>query len=139
MSRSAVIPGNTPNTSYWPTVRAQQSIAYLIALARARLRLRARAVEVSFDCRFERAIQLSCRQNAVVFDPRLPGGSAAGKIIAYKISVNGDTQELIGSVTIGCAVGTHSSVVYHTRHANLCERLCEWLSGLYRDGPSGRR
>jgi hypothetical protein len=104
-------PGNTPATSYWPTVRAQQSIAYLIALARARLRLRSRAVEVSFDCRFERAIQLSCRQNAVVFDPRLPGGSAAGKIIAYKISINGDTQELIGNVTIGCAVGQHSSVV----------------------------
>jgi hypothetical protein len=67
--------------------------------------MRSRAVEVEFECRFERAIELSCRKNARVFDRRLPGGQALGKIIAYSFGVDGDSGVMIGSVTIGCAVG----------------------------------
>jgi hypothetical protein len=54
---------------------------------------------------FERAIELSCRKNARVFDPRLPGRSAIGKIIKYGFSADGDSGKLIGTVTIGCAIG----------------------------------
>ena len=77
----------------------------MIALARAHLLLRSRAVEIEFDCRFERAIELSCRKNARVFDRRLPGGQALGKVTAYSFGVDGDSGAMIGSVTVGCAVG----------------------------------
>ena len=90
--------------------RGLQSIEYLICLARAHLVLRSRAVEVTFECAFERAIELSCRKNARVFDTRLPGGSALGKIIKYGFSADGDTGKLIGTVTIGCAIGFGGAV-----------------------------
>lgn len=97
--------GDVRRRSYFPTERGLQSLEYLIELARAHLLLRSRAVEIEFDCRFERAIALSCRKNARILDRRLPGGQAVGKIIGYSFGVDGGTGELSGSVTIGCAVG----------------------------------
>jgi hypothetical protein len=92
-------------SNYFPTDRGLLSIEYLMCLARARLLSRARAVRVSWDCRFEQAIVLSCRKNARLFDPRLPGGKALGKIVDYSFEANGDSGTLIGHVTIGCAIG----------------------------------
>lgn len=91
--------------SYFPTARGIQSVEYLIMLARARLVQRARAVEVNFECSFDRAIALSLRKNALLHDDRIPGGSALGKIVKYSFSADGDTGRLIGTVTMGCAVG----------------------------------
>lgn len=102
--------GETPRSAYFPTERGGRSIEYLICLARARLRLRSRVVQISFDCAFDRALALSCRKNATVYDPRLPGGVATGKIVAYQISANGDSGVLKGTVTVGCAVGTGASL-----------------------------
>jgi hypothetical protein len=92
-------------SSYFASDRGLLSIEYLMCLARARLRSRARAVKVSWDCRFEHALVLSCRKNARLFDPRLPGGKALGKIVDYGFEANGDSGTLIGHVTIGCAIG----------------------------------
>ena len=83
-------PGMTPAHSYFPTDRGQQSVQHMFCRARAKLRKRARAVQISFDTRFEVAAQLSCRMNGKVFEPRLPGGVASGKVIAYRLEVNGD-------------------------------------------------
>jgi len=98
-------PGQTPAASYFTTDRGQQSILHMIARARAKLRKRARAVEVSFDTRFEVAAILSCRMNGRVNDSRLPGGTASGKVISYKIMANGDNGVLKGSVVLGCSIG----------------------------------
>lgn len=99
-------PGHTPRSNYFPTDRGKQSIEYLLCLARAHLRFRSRVFKVDFTCRFERAINLSCRKNAIIFDPRLPGGYAEGKIVAYKMKGDGNRNSFIGHVTIECAVGT---------------------------------
>jgi hypothetical protein len=96
--------------SYFSTDRGQQSISYLISVARARLLRRARCVEVTFQCRFELAIALSCRMGALVYDHRFPGGRALGKIISYSFSANG-VDELIGKVTIGCSAGFGEVVI----------------------------
>lgn len=97
-------PGNITARSYFPTERGLQSVEYLLALARARLRYRSRAITVSWDCRFELAMSLTCRWNALLYDFRLPGGQAAGKITRVTIKCDGD-GELLGSVTIGASVG----------------------------------
>jgi hypothetical protein len=102
--------GSSRRRSYFPTARGLRSIEYLICLARAHLILRSRAVEVTFECAFERAIELSCRKNARLFDARLLGGSALGKIIKYGFSADGDSGKLIGAVTIGCAIGFGGAV-----------------------------
>jgi len=97
--------GDVRRRSYFPTERGLRSLEYLLALARAHLLMRSRAFEIEFGCRFERAIVLSCRKNVRVFDHRLPGGQAVGKVISYAFSVDGAIGALTGSVTVGCAVG----------------------------------
>ena len=98
-------PGMTPAATYFPTDRGRLSLQHGFCRARAKMRKRARAVEVGFDTRFEVAAQLSCRMNGIVSDPRLPGGQAFGKVIHYKLRVNGDSGVVKGSVVLGCAIG----------------------------------
>jgi hypothetical protein len=102
--------GDLARRSYFPTDRGLRSIEYLISLARAHLRVRARAVKVSWDCRAERAVALSCRKTALLTDHRFPGGQALGKITAYSIKGDGDSGSIIGNVAIECAVGEGSAI-----------------------------
>lgn len=101
--------GDLQARSYFSGDRGQLSIQYLILLARAKLVARARAVDVSFDCRFERAVELSCRMSATLSDPRLPHGTATGKVTAYSYELARGV--IIGHVTISCAIGRDGSVV----------------------------
>lgn len=97
-------------SQYFPTDRGLQSIEYLIAVARATMLSRARAVNITAAIPFGIATGLSCRMNATITDPRLPGGSATGKISGYSFSVNGDTGELIGTINVACTIGQGNTV-----------------------------
>ena len=101
---------NVTANNYFPTPRGRQSVEYLVNKARAQLRWRARAVKISFDCSFDFLAQMnpSCRKNATVYDPRLPGGVATGKIISYGFTAK--DGEMLGHVEIGCAVGYGGSI-----------------------------
>src|SRR5208282_4008223 len=71
--------GTTDNVTarcYFPTDRGAQSVQYAINRARAKIRMRSRAVEVSWECPIEMVLGMSCRMNATLYDPRLPGGVA---------------------------------------------------------------
>ncbi|MFO1147812.1 MAG: hypothetical protein U1E62_05480 [Alsobacter sp.] len=103
-------PGNTARGAYFPSDRGILSIGYLVCLGRAELRLSARAVQVTFECDFERVLALSCRMNATIEDPRLPGGTAAGKIIAYTMEGDGDSGVFKSTVTIGCSIGVGGEI-----------------------------
>ena len=102
--------GDVARRSYFPTDRGLWSLEHLIARARAKLMIRSRAVKVSWDCHHDFALQLSCRKNALITDPRIPGGEAIGKVISYKLTGNGDTGEFLGHVEIGCCVGLGDAV-----------------------------
>jgi hypothetical protein len=102
-------PGGTPAAAYFPQDRGQTSVQHMLCRARAKLRKRARAVEISFETRFEVASQLSCRMNGLVYDTRLPGGQAWGKVISYKLEAHGDSGVIKGSVVLGCSIGTGDS------------------------------
>lgn len=105
-------PGDTPRRSYFPTDRGLQSLEYTICVARAKLLFRARAVETTFACKFARAVELSCRKNAVLYDARLPGGVVSGKIIKYTFSWNKDNPgQARGTVTIGSTIGRGNELV----------------------------
>ena len=104
-----VVPiGDLRRASYIKTDRGRQSLDYLVALARARLLARARAAEVRVTIPFADGVGLSCRQSATVTDSRLPGGTATGKVIAYRLSAGGDGSRLC-EVTIGCTIGNGTS------------------------------
>lgn len=105
--------GGTPDTvtarTFFPTQRGITSVEYLISRARARLRFRSRAVKVGWECRFSDAVPLSCRKNATLYDPRLPGGAATGKVTSYSLACSGDGK-LRGKVEIGCSIGFGDSI-----------------------------
>jgi hypothetical protein len=91
--------------SYLLTDRGKRSLRYLIATARSRLLARARNVTISLEDKFENVVPVSLRKSASISDPRVPGGIAEGKITSYTLSFDGDGGEMLGSVTIGCAIG----------------------------------
>lgn len=96
--------------NYFPSDRGQQSIQYLICKARARIRQRARCIKLSWDCPFDYAVGASCRMNATLYDPRLPGTTATGKIISYSMKGDGTTGVLLGHVEIGVSAGYNGTV-----------------------------
>lgn len=100
-------PGMVGARSYFPSTRGITSLVHLISRARAKIRRRARAVQISCDCRWSAYIvnALSCRVNATITDPRLPGGTATGKVVAYQLMMDGDRGTAHANITIGCSVG----------------------------------
>jgi hypothetical protein len=98
---------------FFPSDRGQQSILHLINRGRAMIRYRARCVKVVFDVPIagnEAALfALSCRHNATLYDSRIPGGVATGKVISYTFSWT-EKGEMIAHVEIGVCVGNGGSV-----------------------------
>lgn len=102
-------PDNVTAHNFFPTSRGIRSVQFLISKARARLRMRSRAVHLSWSAPFRYGVGLSCRKNGTLFDPRLPGGAATGKIISYLLTCSGDGK-MRTTVEIGCAVGFGNSI-----------------------------
>jgi hypothetical protein len=102
--------GSLLRNSYFNTDRGNQSVEYLIMLARAKMLSRARAVSLSVETPFGFATRLSCRMNATVEDSRLPGGQGTGKVTRYALSVDGDSGEAKAEITLGCTVGKGNTV-----------------------------
>lgn len=73
------------------------------------IRYRARCVKVVFDAPIEYCLNLSCRKNATLYDSRIPGGVATGKVISYTLTWS-EQGEMIGHVEIGVCVGNGNSV-----------------------------
>ena len=97
--------GDPGRSAFFPTDRGMQAVQYPLLVARAHLMQSARAAKINFDCAFERALELSCRMNALLHDPRLPGGQVVGKITEYHLKVDGDRGELSGQVQIESTIG----------------------------------
>lgn len=103
--------GDIKRGTFFDTDRGQYALQYLMNRARAPLVSAARCVEVSFSVPFERAIELSCRMNGIIVDPRLLGGQALGKIKQYSFVADGNSGEMMGSVTLACCIGYGEAVV----------------------------
>jgi hypothetical protein len=110
-SRDLVVVGvlNTHSSAYLATPRGQQSIEYLLHIARAHLLARARIFNTEWECPFPKIVasNLSCRKNATIADERLPGTTVVGKIVSYGISGDGDSGVFVGKVNIQSAVGNY--------------------------------
>jgi hypothetical protein len=100
--------GSSLFRAYFTGDRGKQSIQYLVQLARAHIILRSRAVRVSWECKFDRAVELSLRKNALLHHNKMPGGQAVGKIVAYQLKADGG--RVSGSVTIGSCIGYGGSI-----------------------------
>lgn len=107
---SGAVIENTSRSEYISTDRGLQSIEYMIMRARAKLILGARVVRVKWDCRFADAVDVTTRHNARIFDPRLPGGEAIGKVVSTSLRRDGDSGEFRGTIEIACAVGHGNAI-----------------------------
>jgi hypothetical protein len=96
---------NTSSRSYFPSTRGNQSIAALLNMARAHLRMRARVFKMDFETKFDRGLDMTCRLGAVVYDHRLPGGVAMGKITSYSLIMDGDKAQFTCKCTAEGSVG----------------------------------
>jgi hypothetical protein len=108
MSSSDVVAEGAATPSdgvYFPTARGLQSLEYLLMVARAHLLSRSRVVKVTWECDLGHVVGLSCRMNATLEDPRLPGGTVLGKVVSYGMAGSGDGGTYGGTVTIGSAIG----------------------------------
>lgn len=101
--------GDPRRRSYIATDRGNQSLEYLIAMARAHLMKRARVVEWTFAPKLERMPEITLRKNVFLTEPRI--GEALGKIIGYSISLDGSDGRISCSVRIGCTIGRGGSAV----------------------------
>jgi len=106
--------GDPRRRSYMTQARGEDSLQYLILLARAQLRKRARAVEISFAPFLTRLEDLKLNRSAQVFDWRIPGGNAIGKIISFSLTLTPPTDDDAVNVglecTIGCTIGNGGTV-----------------------------
>jgi hypothetical protein len=100
--------GDVRRRAYFPTARGLRSLGYLIALARGNILERSRAVEMSFTVPLAAGIDITCRKNARIADPRIPGGEAVGKVVGYEM--NGVARSHTVTITIGCTVGKGNTV-----------------------------
>jgi hypothetical protein len=119
---NGVVPlGSQLARGYFNTERGAQSLEYLIAVARAHLLARARAVNVAFEIPFALWVQsgVTMRKNALIFDDRLPGHQAEGKIIGYHLALK-DGAPTAGMV-IGCSIGKSGTVTASHGAPDYCE------------------
>lgn len=96
--------GDLKRNRYFALDRGQQSIEYLLNIARSRMLFAARAVEISVEIPFSLALDLSCRHDILLSLPDLPGGEAGGKVIGYAFELDNGGQ-LTAHVAFGAVVG----------------------------------
>jgi hypothetical protein len=111
--------GDPRRRSYIATGRGNQSVEYLIALARAHLLKRARVVEITFAPKLARMPEITLRKNAFLIEPRL--GEALGKIIGYSLALDGADGKVNCVVRIGCAIGRGGSAVAAGGEPTYCD------------------
>lgn len=100
-----ILIGDVRRNAFFPTDRGREAVENYLLRARAMLLDDARSVHVTFTVRYQYIFEVSLRKNASIIDPRLPGGFAAGKIINYSASIDGNSGLAVCSITIACGVG----------------------------------
>jgi hypothetical protein len=105
-------PGDTWGRSYFDTKRGLQSVEYLVSVQRARALMKARAVTLNFTPidPFGLGVTLTCRKTATVYDNRIAGGYALGKVISVKLACNGNNGQETCQVQLGCCIGKDNDV-----------------------------
>jgi len=102
--------GDAKRRIFFTTDRGRQAREYALNVARADLLADCRVASTSFDCPFRRALHLSCRMNAILHNPSLPGGVAVGKIMKLTLSGDGSSGLFKGNVVMGSAAGFGAAV-----------------------------
>ena len=101
--------GDPRRRSYIATARGNQSLEYLIVLARAHLMKRARVVEIAFAPKLSRMPEITLRKNLFLVEPRV--NEALGKIIGYSLALDGSDGRIKCEVRFACTIGRGGAAV----------------------------
>ena len=99
---------DTARRSYITTERGNQSLQYLLAVARSHLMKRSRVVEITVAPKLERMPEITLRKNCFISEPRI--GEAYGKIIGYSIALDGSDGAIACEIKVGCTIGKGGAV-----------------------------
>lgn len=100
--------GDPLRRSFIPQDRGQDAIKYLLLLARANIVQKSRAVQIKFKTTLEQGVPVTLRHNVTLFDDRLPGGEALGKVTEIEYNVEGGHNS--ATITMACAIGYGGSL-----------------------------
>lgn len=101
--------GNPLRSSFFKTDRGQTAFEYILLVARAKLLAGARCIAIQFTTIWEKAWFITCRHSVRIYDRRLPGGQAIGKVTDYAMAASGDGEFSI-KITIAATVGYGNGV-----------------------------
>lgn len=103
--------GDMRRRSYFLTDDGKAAAQYFVARGRAALLDRARGVRIPFECDYDKGVlEVTTRKSATLSDPRLPGGTAQGKIVAWREAGNGDDGLFTFGVNIAPCIGNGNAV-----------------------------
>lgn len=97
--------------TFFGTPRGRMAAMHLALRLRAFLRKRMRAYNVTFRGTWEDLAGVTLKHTVTLSHPSLPGGTATGKVIAYRKVWKGEDPQRTRyvEVTIGCAAGNGSA------------------------------
>lgn len=113
------IPLEKGRGSFFLTDRGRQAFEHALEIAQAHLAATARAITLKVEAPLETLWDISCDHTLEIEDPRLPGGKAQGKVIAYALKVEGKTGRHWAQVSLGISVGAQDHPPQVTREASL--------------------
>lgn len=97
--------GSSLKRSFVDTDRGKQAIEHLICVARANLVARSRSVLTQFQTDMLSGLPVTLRHGVKINDPRIPGGEAVGKVIAFSHQLDGSSGTAISVITFASTVG----------------------------------
>lgn len=90
-------------SSFFNSTRGQEAAEHMKARLEARLRYLSRAVQVSCSCEMPDLALIGHHSLCTIQDPRIPGGSATGRVVSYSLQWSGGART--AGITIACAAG----------------------------------
>jgi hypothetical protein len=100
--------------SFFLTDRGHQAFEHALEVARAHLAATARAMTLNIEAPLEVLWDVTCDHTLEIKDPRLPGGKAQGKVISYRLKVEGQTGRRWAEVSMGISVGAQNHQPQHS-------------------------
>ncbi len=97
--------GSPANASFFLTQRGKRAIKHAYLIAKAHLAASLRAVNVKFEAKFEDLLDLSLDHMVHLKNPTSPGADIKGKVIKYRLYIDGETGRRGGEVTLACCIG----------------------------------
>ena len=86
--------------SFFNTDRGITAVQHALEIARTHLAASARMLRFTVRTPFDRLLQISLDHSVTLKDDRLPGGTVTGKVVAYRLYMDGDSGKSYAEATI---------------------------------------